>query len=490
MNRQNRPSRADNTAEYARRRAAYERQKAREAEEARRREIEKQRRAARRRHSLRVFGGRFLVGVVIFLLLAAVAGVLFWIHFNRTHPAEEPRVVRYTYGETAGASLTEASARQGGVLYTDFHELAAWLGMTVVGDADRIRFVAVPETNAGTTDSAGSGREESVTFYPASDRATVNGQDVRLAAPAVLLGEHILVPAGFVSEYMCGVTAAVTDGAVAYARTEGEPLAFRLKDVRPLETIPEDDYSALGGTTGQTDPPTPPAPVTTGGEAPAIAEPAMPAVTFTADLSAYEEFMNPADRDGYLLLVNNTSTLDASYLPDDLTDLADTRKDGRATQKMRRTAAKALEAMFIEMRACGYTDVSVTSAYRSYEYQNTLFNMYTANEMAANPSLTLSQAQAITATYSARPGTSEHQSGLCCDMHNLPSADRAFAQKDAYKWLCDNAWKFGFILRFPEGKEDITQISFEPWHYRYVGRAHAYAIHESGLCLEEYLAQR
>jgi D-alanyl-D-alanine carboxypeptidase len=145
--------------------------------------------------------------------------------------------------------------------------------------------------------------------------------------------------------------------------------------------------------------------------------------------------------------------------------------------------------MYIEMRVCGITDVSVTSAYRSYEYQTTLFNMYTQNEMAANPSLTLAQAQAITATYSARPGTSEHQTGLCCDMHNLPSADQRFAQTEAYRWLSENAWKFGFILRFPENKESVTGISFEPWHYRYVGRYHAYAIHEAGLCLEEYLAQ-
>ena len=72
-------------------------------------------------------------------------------------------------------------------------------------------------------------------------------------------------------------------------------------------------------------------------------------------------------------------------------------------------------------------------------------------------------------------------------MHNLGSADVAFAKKAAYTWLKDNAWKFGFILRFPEGKEDITNISFEPWHYRFVGRYHAKAIYDSGLCLEEYL---
>ena len=113
--------------------------------------------------------------------------------------------------------------------------------------------------------------------------------------------------------------------------------------------------------------------------------------------------------------------------------------------------------------------------------------MYTNQEMAANPSLTRAQAEAIVVTYSSRPGTSEHQAGLCCDMHNLPSALDAFAKEEVFLWLKDNAWKFGFILRYPEGKQPITGVKFEPWHYRYVGRYHAKAIYDSGLCLEEYL---
>lgn len=74
-------------------------------------------------------------------------------------------------------------------------------------------------------------------------------------------------------------------------------------------------------------------------------------------------------------------------------------------------------------------------------------------------------------------------------MHNLSAADKAFANKPAYTWLCDNSWKFGIILRYPEDKTNITGYDFEPWHYRYVGRYHAYKIHESGLCLEEYVSQ-
>lgn len=88
---------------------------------------------------------------------------------------------------------------------------------------------------------------------------------------------------------------------------------------------------------------------------------------------------------GYLLIANKTTSLDESYMPDDLTDLADTRADGRAVQKLRNNAAKAFEAMFIEMRACGYTDVSITSGYRSYSYQASLFEEYTNKELANTP---------------------------------------------------------------------------------------------------------
>ncbi|MBQ7715597.1 MAG: M15 family metallopeptidase [Clostridia bacterium] len=210
-------------------------------------------------------------------------------------------------------------------------------------------------------------------------------------------------------------------------------------------------------------------------------------VSFMSDLSGYEEFMAPAERDSYLVLVNYENTLDENYVPGDLTDVTNTRLDGRATQQMRYTAAMALEALYIEMNAAGYNDVSVTSAYRPYDYQSQLFNGYIDQEMAEN-GYTYEEAYNIVKTYSAIPGTSEHQTGLCCDMHNLGAADQAFANQPAYEWLKDNAWKFGFILRFPENKEDITQITFEPWHYRFVGRYHAARIHAMGLCLEEYLA--
>lgn len=205
---------------------------------------------------------------------------------------------------------------------------------------------------------------------------------------------------------------------------------------------------------------------------------------FISDLSEYEKYMDP-DGDEYLTLINSQNTLDEDYMPPNLTDVVDTRKDGRNTQKMQLYAAKALEALLIEARANGISDVTVTSAYRSYAYQKQLFDARVEQYMY----LGYEEAYKKAATINAIPGSSEHQSGLCCDMHNISAADVSFAKTEAAAWLADNSWKFGFILRYPMDKTEITGISFEPWHFRYIGRYHAKAIYDAGICLEEYVEQ-
>ncbi len=222
------------------------------------------------------------------------------------------------------------------------------------------------------------------------------------------------------------------------------------------------------------------------------------AMAFASDLKDFEKYMNPTEeRDDYLILVNAQNAIGAADKPDDLVEVTNTRTD-REKQLMRKTAEKALQALYIEAHAQGMMSpdtpsgypLSVTSAYRSYETQNYLFESYTQKELAAHPGWTRAQAEAEVETYSCRPGTSEHQTGLCCDMHTLTGADVSFADYKQAQWLAENCWKFGFILRFPKDKVKETGISYEPWHFRYVGRYHAYAIHSQGLCLEEYIAQR
>lgn len=209
---------------------------------------------------------------------------------------------------------------------------------------------------------------------------------------------------------------------------------------------------------------------------------------FKSDLSEYEKYMQPEDRDGYLILVNKDNPLPDDYVPEGMVDVVDTRDDGRDMQKMCLYASKALEAMLIEARANGCKKLSVTSAYRSYDYQYRLYNQYIDKEMSRHPSWSREEAIAEVNTYSAIAGTSEHQTGLACDMHNLSSAKVEFADTPESEWLENNCYKFGFILRYEEDKMDITGgIIYEPWHFRYVGRYHATRMHELDMCLEEYL---
>lgn len=207
---------------------------------------------------------------------------------------------------------------------------------------------------------------------------------------------------------------------------------------------------------------------------------------FKADLSDFEEYMNPEDKDAYLTLINSDKKLKEDYVPDDLVEVADTRSD-RDKQKMRLNAAKSLEAMFIELRANGFYDVAVISGYRSYDYQaamleneiNYYLGIYDGDK---------EKAQSVASSQVTAPGALEHQSGLSADISSGAILTEEFAGEDVYKWIYSNCADFGFILRYPKDKSHITGVSFEPWHFRYVGRYHAKKIMDAGLCLEEYLS--
>lgn len=207
---------------------------------------------------------------------------------------------------------------------------------------------------------------------------------------------------------------------------------------------------------------------------------------YEIDITSYLQYIEPKEKYEYVFLVNPQNSLASDYVPTDLTDCEHTRNDGRATQKLREAAAKALQAFLAEGAKNGVTDVTVTSAYRSYSYQDYLFNLYC--EQNQHSFATREECEKYVLTFSTKPGTSEHQSGLCVDMHNIPSAQVYFAEKPEAKWLAANCYRFGFILRYPEDKTDITKITYEPWHFRYVGRDAATEMHELGLCLEEYIA--
>jgi D-alanyl-D-alanine carboxypeptidase len=118
-------------------------------------------------------------------------------------------------------------------------------------------------------------------------------------------------------------------------------------------------------------------------------------------------------------------------------------------------------------------DIYIASGYRSYYYQQNVYNNYCQTDPSE-----------VVDTYSARAGYSEHQSGYAFDLNSI---DDSFADTAEGQWVAENCYKYGFIVRFPEGKEDITGYQYESWHLRYVGVDVATYIYENNLCLEEYL---
>ena len=197
----------------------------------------------------------------------------------------------------------------------------------------------------------------------------------------------------------------------------------------------------------------------------------------------------------YLVLVNKEHPLGADYIPNALVRLiCPTNPYNQREETLNFQAAMALYSMLIAMGEDGVTDIFVTSSYRSYDRQQSLFYGYIDEEMSKNPALTREQAEQIVLTYSAYPGTSEHQTGLCVDFGTNAEYNEVgevlteyFEETDAYEWLIENSYRFGFILRYPEDKVSITGHSYEPWHFRFVGEEAATAIMKNGLCLEEFL---
>lgn len=176
------------------------------------------------------------------------------------------------------------------------------------------------------------------------------------------------------------------------------------------------------------------------------------------------------------VVVNKGRKLPASYVPADLVTPAVRIRSG-SEAKLRADAARALEQMFSAAKSQGLT-LMVTSAYRSYNYQRGIYSNYLKT-----------QGQAYTDATSARPGHSEHQTGLAADISpgsRKCELDTCFADTPEGIWTAKNVHAYGFIIRYPEGKQEITGYSFEPWHLRYVGPELAQQINSSGKTLERF----
>ena len=337
----------------------------------------------------------------------------------------------YVFGDTE-QELSENHAFSDGVQYIDMVALATFCDMESIEEGFAINGTYIKLENG-------------------SSLATVNGFNVSLSEKALISDNHILIPIEDAKDLIFGINIDANSEKTVISATES--IYMIAKNV-------EFDY--------------------------------------VTDVSAYLEYINSKDQ--YIsILANKQHSIGEDFSPAKLVEIPKKYRRTDRVLKLDLTAEKALEAMMQDMFALGIDDVRVQSAYRTYAEQQNLFNNYVNSEI--NKGLSREEAIANANKYSARPEYSEHRTGLCVDFF-VPSCmlelenygyegsypnDVGFTETNAYPWLLKNCWKYGFILRYPEDKVDITGYSYESWHYRFVGLEVASIIHQTGLSYEEYL---
>ena len=337
----------------------------------------------------------------------------------------------YVFGDTE-QELSENHAFSDGVQYIDMVALATFCDMESIEEGFAINGTYIKLENG-------------------SSLATVNGFNVSLSEKALISDNHILIPIEDAKDLIFGINIDANSEKTVISATES--IYMIAKNI-------EFDY--------------------------------------VTDVSAYLEYINSKDQ--YIsILANKQHSIGEDFSPAKLVEIPKKYRRTDRVLKLDLTAEKALEAMMQDMFALGIDDVRVQSAYRTYAEQQNLFNNYVNSEI--NKGLSREEAIANANKYSARPEYSEHRTGLCVDFF-VPSCmlelenygyegsypnDVGFTETNAYPWLLKNCWKYGFILRYPEDKVDITGYSYESWHYRFVGLEVASIIHQTGLSYEEYL---
>ncbi len=187
--------------------------------------------------------------------------------------------------------------------------------------------------------------------------------------------------------------------------------------------------------------------------------------------------------DPLMVLVSPVSPMPEEYVVGETVTCSTDVNNGTLAKE----AAEAFKSMQAAAKADGVT-LHLQSGYRSVEYQANLFQNQIAKWEATG--LDTAAATEKAKTVVTPPGCSEHNCGLAADINSPEyyALEEPFKNTKAYAWLCENAEDYGFILRYPQDKEEITGIIYEPWHWRYVGVENARRVNESGLCLEEYIA--
>lgn len=340
------------------------------------------------------------------------------------------------------------------VLYIDMNMLAKYAEFSVSGSEESMKYISTGDNYMKFTDD--------------SEYAIINATKIMMPAPAIVGEGKCLVP------YQV-LTKAVSGGLTFKSNTKKHKIEIT-RDIYEQEgvkyksdiTFSPDRFTVVA------------------------AIPSVDGMNFEYknDVSDMMEYIDPQDNTRFLMLVNKEHPLDKDYVPESLDAISSKYTALGDSYLLDEYAERALDAMMADMYATLRMSAPyVISAYRSYEYQTTVFNSYVSDYMKKGYSREAATAETLRT--SAAPGTSEHQSGLCVDFYTTSMThglnNEEFEKTAAFLWLKENAHKYGFILRYPEGKTPLTSYDYESWHYRFVGRTAATQIHLSGLCLEEYL---
>lgn len=175
---------------------------------------------------------------------------------------------------------------------------------------------------------------------------------------------------------------------------------------------------------------------------------------------------------GYGILVNKYYSLPSKYAPDDIVSMSS--QYSYPGNSIRKEVYDAFKEMALAAKENKITLI-VNSSYRDYKTQKDIYDDYADKN-----------GKEYADKFAARPDYSEHQTGLALDIFTPGAGMKTFGETDAFKWLLNNSYKYGFILRYPEGKEKITGYAYEAWHYRYLGKDLAKKVYESGLTFDEY----
>lgn len=399
--------------------------------------------------------------LAVAILGGAVTGCAFLVMAFIDNVVKPNAKFKITIGDEDPYEVTVKDAVRDGVLYVDMKKIAKYTGLKMSGTEKRIQFTS--ETGTYLLFENKSDFVYINRAYTSMEVRTFDG-DRLVSAVAYVSAEECLVPYEFLAQTISSDTLNLSldkenhiiQIRPRYTAKKSDPENKMMKDILFITdkidvTKIRPDYT----------------------------------YTYTFDVTPYLEYIKTEN----LLLANKESPLGENFVPEELTTLTCPTAPNRTFQ-LDKPAAESLHAMMIAMEKAGIKDTYVTSAYRSYEYQEDLYWGYVSKHIGQG--LSEEEAMIKASTYSARPGESEHQTGLCFDFTTesmYGALNEKFENQEAFAWLSENAHKYGFILRYPKEKVEITGYDYEPWHYRFVGRQAATDMYYSGQCLEEYIEE-